>query len=367
MDIKKLVHKKWLFCIIAIVTLVLNNSVHAENPPALVAQWGGVGTGNGQFYTPSGVAVDSSGNVYITDRGSEFALTDHNNQRVQKFNSSGAYITKWGGYGTGDGMFKRPYDVAVDSNNNVYVVDTSNERIQKFTSSGTFISKWGSLGSGNGQFNTPTGIAIDNSNNVYVVDSGNNRVQKFSSSGAYLTQWRSGAGVAFDFPSDIAIDMAGYVYVSNTQVKVIEKFTSNGTYIRQWPSSVNNVGPVFLTSDSTNSVYVTFTMAGYVYNYPENATLAVASWQAGGPEGIATDRKGTFYIADGSNSKIYKYSYKNLCGNIGGRSLRAVESPYTLTCAAKVEKGATLYIEPGVVLNYNGNSLTVEGTLTWGK
>jgi DNA-binding beta-propeller fold protein YncE len=63
---------------------------------------------------------------------------------------------------------------------NVYVVDSQNERIQKFDSNGNFITKWGSEGTGEGQFNIPEGIDIDSSGNVYVADTHNSRIQKFA-------------------------------------------------------------------------------------------------------------------------------------------------------------------------------------------
>jgi tripartite motif-containing protein 71 len=63
----------------------------------------------------------------------------------------------------------------------VYVVDDSNN-IQKFDSNGKFITRWGSYGTGYGQFDGPEGIAIDSEGNVYVSDNGNNRIQVFSPS-----------------------------------------------------------------------------------------------------------------------------------------------------------------------------------------
>ena len=57
--------------------------------------------------------------------------------------------------------FFQPEDVAVDGSGNVYVVDTVNYRIQKFDSDGTFLTKWGSKGSGDGEFFGPRGLEVD--------------------------------------------------------------------------------------------------------------------------------------------------------------------------------------------------------------
>ena len=71
----------------------------------------------------------------------------------------------------------------MDSSNNVYVSDFGeNNRIQKFDSNGNFLTKWGSTGSGDGQFEEPTSIALDTSGNVYVVERGNSRIQVFAPS-----------------------------------------------------------------------------------------------------------------------------------------------------------------------------------------
>jgi hypothetical protein len=132
------------------------------------------GSGDGQFnevQLEMGVAVDGSGNVYISDPG---------NDRIQKFSGTGTFVTKWGSPGTGDGQFNRPIGVATDAAGNVYVADWRNSRIQKFTGAGTFITKWGSPGSGNGEFRSPSGVAIDGSGDIYVADWGNYRIQKFA-------------------------------------------------------------------------------------------------------------------------------------------------------------------------------------------
>ena len=133
-----------------------------------------MGTGDGQFSLPSGVAVDSTGDVYVADSG---------NSRIQKFDSSGNFITKWGTVGTGDGQFGPsatvPLDIAIGSSDNVVVVDPTNNRVEKFRPIGTFITKWGTAGSGTSQFTLPSGVAIASGGEVYVVDQGNSRVERF--------------------------------------------------------------------------------------------------------------------------------------------------------------------------------------------
>jgi DNA-binding beta-propeller fold protein YncE len=130
------------------------------------------GSDIGQLNYPAGVAVDSSGNVYVADQY---------NNRIQKFSSTGGYLTQWGSYGSGDGQFNYPEGVAVDSSGNVYVSDTYNHRIQMFSSTGGYLTQWGSYGSGDGQFYNPWSVAVDSSGNVYVADEYNHRIQKFSS------------------------------------------------------------------------------------------------------------------------------------------------------------------------------------------
>ncbi len=161
------------------------NATTRRTPPQFVLQWGSLGTGNGQFGFPVGIAVDGSGNVYVVDT---------NNNRIQKFDGTGAFLTTWGSPGPGDGQFDSPTGVAVDGSGNVYVTDRNNNRIQKFNGTGTFLMKWGSPGEGDGQFNNPRGVAVDGSGNVYVVDGDirdrkSSRIQKFNGTGTFLMKW----------------------------------------------------------------------------------------------------------------------------------------------------------------------------------
>lgn len=118
---------------------------------------GALAIGDGQFAFLSGIAVDSANNVYVSDE----------NNRIQKFNSNGTFLLKWGTTGSGDGAFKHPRGIAVDFQDNVYVADAGNDRIQKFTSGGVFISKEGSpqptppVTPGLSTFRSPSSIAAE--------------------------------------------------------------------------------------------------------------------------------------------------------------------------------------------------------------
>ena len=141
-------------------------------------------------------------------------MADYTNCRIQKFSSSGAYVSKWGTQGNGNGQFTFPTGLAIDAVGHVYVADSYVHRIQKFTSSGTYLTQWGVYGWGGGpgvfiQFRCPAGVAVDASGNVYVADESNWRIQKFTSGGAFLTMWGTqGTGNGqLQSPEGVALDV----------------------------------------------------------------------------------------------------------------------------------------------------------------
>ncbi|KJU86726.1 FG-GAP repeat-containing protein [Candidatus Magnetobacterium bavaricum] len=165
-----------LALIVVIGGMCLSGAVDAfaEDDYKFVTKWGSQGAGDGQFRYPFGVAVDTSGNVYTTNGNG------NGGNSIQVFSSIGVFITRWGSYGSNDGQFIAPYGVAVDASGNVYVADSVNNRIQKLSSKGDFITKWNSGIAGG--FYAPCGVAVDASGNVYVADTDNNRIQKFAPS-----------------------------------------------------------------------------------------------------------------------------------------------------------------------------------------
>jgi sugar lactone lactonase YvrE len=99
---------------------------------------------------------------------------------------------KFGTTGNGNSQFQNPTGITLDTSGNIYVADSSNNRIQKFDSQGNFLMQWGTIGDGspgpenNGKFFFPSSAQADSKGNIYVSDSGNERVQKLDSDGNFL-------------------------------------------------------------------------------------------------------------------------------------------------------------------------------------
>jgi DNA-binding beta-propeller fold protein YncE len=265
---------------------------------------GAIEPGDGQFGGAFALEIDSSGSVYVSDSG---------NSRIQKFDTNGNFIDKWGSFcdvrtgrdcnteapgaiEPGDGQFSSPVAIGSDSFNNVYVTEETNHRVQKFDTNGNFIAKWGSFCSletgegcntsapgaiepGDGQFNHPIGIAADAGGFVYVVDSLNQRVQKFDSDGNFITKWGSlclistgrgcnvdGAGAVengdgqFRNPHGIDFDTSNNIYVTDSLNHRVQKFDTNGNFILKWGALGTDegrfMGPRDLAASVSNIIYV---------------------------------------------------------------------------------------------------------------
>jgi len=230
-------------------------------------KWGSQGSGDGQFYFPCGVAVDTAGNIYVAD------LIKH---RIQKFSVDGSFLAKWGSYGSGDGQFDSPWSIAADAAGNIYVADSFNHRIQKFSADGSFLAKWGSYGSGDGQFGGPCGVAVDTAGNIYVADTYNHRIQKFSADGSFLAKWGSSGDSGdgqFYGPCGVAVDAAGNIYVADSSNHRIQKFSADGSFLAKWGS--NGSG-----DEQFNTPY-----------------------------GVAVDALGNIYVVDSYNYRIQKFRW----------------------------------------------------------
>ncbi|WP_010299751.1 NHL repeat-containing protein [Candidatus Odyssella thessalonicensis] len=270
-------------------------SISSAGTTSVFAGSGTAGTTEGtgasaQFNNPYGVAVDSSGTLYVSE---------YTNHRIRKITSAGVTSLLAGsaqGYaeGTGSGArFDRPYSVAVDSSGTVYVADFFNSRIRRITSAGVTSTLAGSStggyleGTGGAaQFGTPIDVAVDSSGTVYVTDTYTQRVRKITSGGVTSLLAGSntigyaegtGASARFSSPYGIAVDSSGTAYVADSDNHRIRKITSGGT-----TSLIAGTGIAGTAGGSG---------AGAQFNYPA---------------GIDVDSSGSLYIADSSNHLIRK-------------------------------------------------------------
>ncbi len=211
-----------------LVSDVENNRIQEFTAEAkFVRQFGSKGTGNGQFSEPLGLAAQSSGNIWVADsannRVQEFSsegkyvtqvgslskpqgvavdsssdvwVVDGLNDRVEELSSTGAFLKTFGWgvtngkaeaqvctssckagiAGSGNGKFKEPTGITVDSKGELWVVDGANSRVEEFLPTGEWVISFGAAGSGSGQFSKPWGIGLTGGS-AYVADNGNNRIQ----------------------------------------------------------------------------------------------------------------------------------------------------------------------------------------------
>ncbi len=223
-----------------------------------IMKWGEYGTEDGEFDNPRGVTVvDEGGSDYVY-------VVDSYNFRIQKFDTSGNFILSWGSVGQNDGEFLNPHgilSVEEGGTDYIYVTDTDNHRIQKFSTSGAYQSEFGSYGTdgtGDGEFNQPKGITVDSGGNLYVADSSNHRIQKFDSAGNYLSQWGSNGTLdgEFNSPSGIAVvneTGTDYVYVSDSGNGRIQKFDTSGTHIGTY-AGFNEVSFISQFNDGSDTL-----------------------------------------------------------------------------------------------------------------
>ena len=302
-----------------------------------------------QFNAPMGIAVDIAGNSYVADSG---------NHVVRKITLAGVVSTLAGAAGNpgstdgvgSDARFNGPVGIAVDTSGTVYVTDQNNSTIRKITPDGTVTTLAGVAGSAGAadgvgseaRFAFPSGIAVDCFGNLFVADTGNETVRKLTPDGQVITLAGlagtagsadgQGANARFNHPAGIAIDLAGNLYVADQQNATVRKIggraevttlagtagvTGNADGIgpnAQFSSptglAVDTAGTVFV-ADGTNSIRkVTSTgvvsSMGPAPGTQNNGTVAVGTAVLISPTDAAVDSRGSVYVADGSAIRLIR-------------------------------------------------------------
>jgi predicted membrane-bound mannosyltransferase/DNA-binding beta-propeller fold protein YncE len=265
---------------------------------------GQYGSELGDFNEPAGLAVDSQGNLYVTEIA---------NDRVQKFDSEGNVLAEVGGEGDGNGSFNEPWGVATDADGNVYVADTFNHRIQVFDSDLKFLRTWGRPASSlenpePDAFWGPRDVAIDADGNVWVSDGGTGRVLKYTSGGQLIEAF-GGLGDApgnFIEPTSIEIAPGGDIFVADSGNRRVQRFDASFKFLAEYPV------PGWLYVDSVAKPYIALLPdGGLILSDPTQNVLfrldaegtPIATLNAEGtplslPRGVAFDSRGYLYVAE---------------------------------------------------------------------
>jgi DNA-binding beta-propeller fold protein YncE len=213
-----------------------------------VGQFGSGGSGPGQFYFPWGLAIQRDGTIFVVDAGGgrvevftptgtylrEFVLpqlfyadidldpagrslylVDYQAGNIQRMSTTGANMGLFGSFGTGNGQFRRPYGIAIDSGGNLFVADRDNHRVDKLSPSGAFLDKFGGQGTGPGKMNMPYDVAVEPNGNVLVADTFNYRLDEFSPTGRFLASYDriAGSRTPTFTPLAVTTSPSGDIYV----------------------------------------------------------------------------------------------------------------------------------------------------------
>ena len=243
----------------------------------LVYKWGKHGsTDPSKFAHPQFVAVGEDGNIYVSDFG---------NKRIQKFSSSGEYLTHWGNSGKDLGSFYNPTGIAVGTDF-IFVVDRDLNRVQKFSLDGEFITAWGKKGTGEGQFFYPNGITLSNGL-LYVTDTGNQRVQIFSTEGQFVSSFGSSGLGEGQFLNLVGIDADkdGNIYITDKGNGKIEKFTAQGELIQSFPFYFPSYvfAPEAIAIDPLGNMFVVNSNTGRILYLSQDSGLRISQATQNGP------------------------------------------------------------------------------------
>jgi hypothetical protein len=346
-----------------------NNTIRKISPSAVVTTIAGQAgiTGNinangtnATFHTPTGIGVDGSGNLYVSDQV---------NRTIRKITPDGTVSVFAGSQsvqGTNDGQgtlaqFSMTTAVTVDSANNIYVADNGANTIRKITPGGlvsTFAGAPRIAGTNDGVgsaalFNSPQALAVDAANNVYVADTGNNTIRMITSGGSVstiagaptLTGSTDGtnANSRFDTPRGISVDANTNLYVSDAGNGTIRKIVHSGT---NWIVSTiaGTAGGLNGCVDGTNSAVKFHNLFGMV-----------------------TDAAGNVFIIDRSNNTIRKMTPTGLVtgfagtpGVAGSLDGTGVEAVFHQPGSVAVDSATNLYVAD--VLNFVVRKISPLGT-----
>lgn len=288
----------WLGAATVMVFFLAGQSALADY--AIVKTIGSQGIGDGQFEEPTGIAVDSSDNVFVSDTI---------NDRIQEFDSSGALVRIIGTSGTGNGQLKLPGGLAIDAAGNLWVADFGNHRIQEFTANGSFVQHFG----GTPQMQSPVDLDFDSSGNVWIADQ-TNLILQYTSSGTFIKQIGSVSSIATPF--SIAIDTSDNLWVANRTGSrdgtSVAELSNTGTVL---PGIGKGGGAFFpeypvVSVDHDGNIWIGDPASRLKEFDPNRSFLQIVRGigQFDGPGGIDFDSQGNIWVTDFLTNHVFEFA-----------------------------------------------------------
>lgn len=311
--------------------------VVADEPKPIVAKfvttWGKEGETPGDFHIPIGIAINAADEVFVTD---------HYNNRVQKFDAGGKLLAHFA-------VLPNPGGIAVDGGK-LYIghfpvarlsKDKTPDRMSVYSEQGEFIREWGMSGKDDGQFDMVGGIAISKEGEVFVADQTNRRVQVFDREGKFLRKWGEYGVQPGQFggntnpksrvggPQFVAIDSAGDVFTTEASVGRVQKFSPDGKPLLAWGTledkpgafggkftafKANLIGPIGICFDHEDRLWIT-AVSGRVQCFTRDGqflgglseTQGTEPGQFSAPHGVAINSRGELFIVDTYNHRVQKF------------------------------------------------------------
>ncbi len=279
-----------------------------------------------RFSDPWGVAMDAGGTLYVADAGD-------NNRILYRWLDGDFHLLAGSGEGFADGRgaaaaFNTPSGIALDRHGNLYVADTGNHAIRRITPQGevTTIAGSGRAGFADGsgrlaQFNGPMGVAVGADDRIYVADTWNDRIRVIDPDGQVTTLaggaqpgWVDGAGsqARFDTPTDLALAADGTLWVADLQNNALRTITPSGMVsTRLGGGDGERVlwGPMALALTHDGVAYVGERLSGRVMQVsPHGHVVAVAGDDArrfARPAGLALAADGSLLLADADGHRLH--------------------------------------------------------------
>lgn len=308
-----------------------------------------------QLSDPFGIAFDKKGNIFVADAG------EHN--RILKIDPRGEVSLIAGGeegYTDSDATgnkarFHTPSGIALDPQGNLYVADTGNHVIRKITPKGVVSTLAGNGQAGfrdgaaaQAQFDAPIGVAVDNQGRVWVADTYNDKIRMITVDGMVHTvaggdqpgfQDGQGSAALFDTPSQIVINRLGEAIVTDTRNNAVRKISAKGevsTLMRSEPQDHDALlrRPVGLAITHDDHLYIGELSHGRVLQIAPNGESRGltgvdidiipgddTSPRVQSPVGIAVDQQGNLLVSDNAKNRLHLLSAKQNTAPIAPRAL----------------------------------------------